>query len=82
MDWLEIINKGRPMVLILIGYSLVALTIVIERLLYFGRLASGRPEILPFRCKAPWPGGLDDQAGSPETAGVRGMIAAASYKTT
>lgn len=81
MDWLEIINKGGPVVLILIGYSLVALTIVIERLLYFWRLARPTGEFAVQVQSALSRGQkvqFDDQTVGPETAVVRGMMAAAN----
>lgn len=81
MDWLEIINKGGPVVLILIGYSLVALTIVIERLFYFWRLARPTGDFAVQVQSALTRGQkvrLDDQAIGPETAVVRGIMAAAN----
>ena len=42
MSMLELINKGGPIVWILFAYSVVALSIVVERLLHF--LLMPKPE--------------------------------------
>lgn len=73
MNWLEIIDKGGPVVIILIGYSLVALTIVIERLLYFVRLPRPGKELDAQK----QPAELDAHLRGPEATVVRGMLAAA-----
>ncbi len=80
MSWEEIISKGGPVVLILIGYSLLAGTIVVERLIFFFFLA--RPaddletklgEVLGRRRYS-----LDEIEGrGPEVNIVREMLAAA-----
>lgn len=80
MNYLEIINKGGPVVLILIGYSIVALTIVMERLCYFGLLARPAGDFAA-QVQAALAMGrraqLPDQARGPEAAVARGMLAAA-----
>lgn len=81
MGWEELVAKGGPVVLILIGYSLVALTIVIERLLYFAFLARPAGDFekkVRTAVNAGRTGKIEPDPGGPEASVVNGMIAAAA----
>lgn len=77
----EMINKGGPVVLILLGYSLIAAAIVFERLLYFALLTRPSKDFSTQLTEA-----LADDRGArmceglrgPEVAVVCGMMSAIS----
>lgn len=84
--WEEIFSKGGPIVLVLAGYSLVAMALVVERLLYFAWI--GRPPAADFEeqlnrelTTAKRAGILAGRRG-PEARVVRGILAAAEEKIT
>lgn len=82
MGWEEMVTKGGPVVFILIGYSLVALTIAIERLMFF--LFLPRPaKDFGHQVQEALPVGRTERISGdsrcPEVAVVKGMIAAANY---
>ena len=82
--WEEIINKGGPIVLVLGGYSLLALALVVERLLYFAWI--GRPPRADFEEQLNRELATDKRTAilaghrGPEAKVVRGIIAAAESK--
>lgn len=81
MGWQEIIAKGGPVVLVLIGYSLIAVTIVVERLFYFALLARPAKDFeerlqTMLACGRTAP--VKPEPQGPEAAVVFGMMAAAA----
>lgn len=81
MDWGDLINKGGPVVLLLIGYSLVALTIVVERLLYFTSLARPAGDFaqqVQGALAAGRAGRIKNDLRGPEASVVLGLISAAA----
>jgi biopolymer transport protein ExbB len=81
MGWQEIIAKGGPVVLVLIGYSVVAVTIVAERLFYFALLARPAKDF-ETRLQTMLANGrisrMKPEPQGPEGAVVMGMIATAA----
>lgn len=81
MTWAEIFSKGGPVVFILFGYSLLAVTLVVERLLYFAFLpkpAKDFGERLTTALASRKAEKIITNLRGPEINVVRGMMAAAA----
>ncbi|MEW6427940.1 MAG: MotA/TolQ/ExbB proton channel family protein [Thermodesulfobacteriota bacterium] len=81
MGWQEMIDKGGPVVLILLGYSLTAITVVVERLLHFALLPRPAKDFEQQLRANPGSGRVErggGDGGGPEVVVVRGMLAAAT----
>jgi len=79
MSTLEIFNKGGPVVWLLLGYSIIALAIVLERYLHFlrmGRLSAGFASQLQNTLQDGNPQSLVSGLRGPEAAVISGMLQA------